>query len=331
MIFLGIETSCDETSVAVYDTYKGIKSSIISSQIDIHSRYGGVVPEIASRNHALKIETVFYEALEKASISVNEIDAIGVTRAPGLIGALFVGVAFAKGLSYVLKIPAIPVNHLAAHVISAEMNQPELKPPYAALVISGGHSHLYYVDKSYNFKLYSHTVDDAAGEAFDKVAKMMNLPYPGGPEIEKLAKKGNADGIKFTVAMKNHKNMSFSGLKTAVLNQINSNNNCAAKEDIAASFQKTLVKTLIEKSEKCIEYFDTDRLVVAGGVACNSYLRDEFFNYFSNKCSVFFPTKYHCTDNGDMVAFAASKFYRLRNFMDYKSIAKDNETRINSI
>lgn len=330
MIFLGIETSCDETAISLFDTSKGILSSIISSQADIHALYGGVVPELASRNHALKIEPVYKKALKDADVKSEDIDAIGVTRAPGLIGSLFVGVAFAKGLAYALKIPVIPVNHIAAHAIAAEINHPELRPPYAALVISGGHSHLYYVDKSYNFKLYSHTVDDAAGEAFDKVAKMMDLPYPGGPEIEKLALKGDPEKITFTVAMRNQKNMSFSGLKTAVLNQIK-NNNSITKGDVAASFQETLVKTLIEKSENCINYFKIDKLVVAGGVACNGYLRDEFYHYFKNRCNIYFPTKYHCTDNGDMVAFAASKFYRLRNFMGYNSNAKDNEPRINSI
>lgn len=331
MIFLGIETSCDETSVAVYDSYKGIKSSIISSQIDIHSRYGGVVPEIASRNHALKMETVFYEALEKASISVNKIDAVGVTRAPGLIGALFVGVSFAKGLSYSLKVPLIPVNHLAAHLISAELTHPELTPPYTGLIISGGHSHIYQVDKSYNFRLFSHTVDDAAGEAFDKVAKMMGLPYPGGPAIENLSQNGNPDAVNFPVAMKAQNNMSFSGLKTAVLNCLNGNKENITNADIAASFQDTLVETLINKSQKALKHFKSDKLVISGGVACNGYLRDKFHEYFKGSCNIYFPSKYLCTDNGDMIAYAAYKFMRLRKFLDIKGTARDNESSINTI
>ncbi|WP_273266867.1 tRNA (adenosine(37)-N6)-threonylcarbamoyltransferase complex transferase subunit TsaD [Flexistipes sinusarabici] len=329
MIFLGIETSCDETSAAVYDSCSGIKSSVISSQIDIHSRYGGVVPEIASRNHALKIETVFYEAIEKASISVSDIDAVGVTRAPGLIGALFVGVSFAKGLSYALKIPLIPVNHLSAHIVSAELTHPELVPPYTGLIISGGHSHIYQVDKSYNFRLFSYTVDDAAGEAFDKVAKMMGLAYPGGPAIENLSTKGNPDAVKFPVAMKAQSNMSFSGLKTAVMNCLNQG--YFTKADIAASFQSTLVQTLINKSQIALKHFNSDKLVISGGVACNGYLRDKFHEYFKDSCDIYFPSKYLCTDNGDMIAYAAYKFMHLRKFLDIKGTARDNESSINTI
>lgn len=331
MIFLGIETSCDETSVAVYDSSFGVKSSVISSQIKIHAHYGGVVPEIASRNHALKIESVFNEAITKADIAVKDIDAVGVTRAPGLIGALFVGVSFAKGLSYALKIPLIPVNHLTAHLISAEITHPGLKPPYTGLIISGGHSHIYQVDKAYNFRLFSHTVDDAAGEAFDKVAKMMGLPYPGGPAIEKLSQEGNPDAVDFPVAMKHQNNISFSGLKTAVMNSFNKKDENITEADIAASFQNTLVNTLINKSRRALNHFESDKLVISGGVACNEYLRKKFREDFKDSCNIYFPSKYLCTDNGDMIAYAAHKFMRLRKFLDITGTAKDNESNINTI
>ncbi len=248
MIILGIESSCDETSLAVYDSEtNSILSTFTSSQAELHSRFGGVVPEVASRNHILNIESLFEQCMAKANITPQDLDAIGVTNAPGLIGALFVGVSFAKALGYALKIPVVPINHLSAHILAAELENEGLEAPYIALIISGGHTHIYDVDRAYNFDLLAKTIDDAAGESFDKVAKMLELGYPGGPLIEKLAREGDADKIKFPIAIKKQSDFfSFSGLKTSVLTQVQAGKESHA--DIAASFQKTVAETLILKT-----------------------------------------------------------------------------------
>ncbi|MCA1927939.1 MAG: tRNA (adenosine(37)-N6)-threonylcarbamoyltransferase complex transferase subunit TsaD, partial [Calditerrivibrio sp.] len=219
MIVCGIETSCDETSVSFFDSRKRSFYSVVSSQIDIHRRFGGVVPEIASRNHTLNIRAVYEDAIKMAGISNRDIDIIGVTYSPGLIGALFVGVSFAKGLSYVLGKPLIGVNHIIAHILSAEIENP-IHPPYLGVVISGGHTHIFKIDSCYNFYLIGRTIDDAVGETFDKIAKFADLPYPGGPELEKLALNGDENKISFPIALKNDTNFSFSGLKTNVINTI---------------------------------------------------------------------------------------------------------------
>ncbi|MGA1847355.1 tRNA (adenosine(37)-N6)-threonylcarbamoyltransferase complex transferase subunit TsaD [Deferribacter abyssi] len=322
MLVLGIETSCDETSMAIYDSKKGIKGSIISSQINLHKKFGGVVPEIASRNHLLKLEDIFLTLLNDTKIDKKDIDLIGVTNTPGLIGSLFVGVAFAKGLAYGLKKPLVPVNHLAAHTLSCEIENPTLKPPYLSFIISGGHTHIYKVDKAYNFYLLSHTVDDAVGECYDKVAKMMNLPYPGGPEIEKLALKGDEYKIKFPVALKNSTNFSFSGLKTAVLNVLEKKEYLL--EDIAASFQFAIFNNFINKLDKIIYKSKIKKILISGGVSANSYLRNKLSTYYSTKgIKLFFPSKRLCTDNGDMIAYTAYKFFNKRKFMGVKETAYD--------
>jgi len=325
VIILGIETSCDETSLAVFDTEKGILASFTNSQIDIHNKFGGVVPEVASRNHILKVEELFSKCMEKAQLTPQNLDIIAVTTAPGLIGALFVGVSFAKALGYALKIPVVPVNHLSAHILAAELEHPELKPPYTALIISGGHTHIYDVDAAYNFELLAKTVDDAAGESFDKVAKMMELGYPGGPLIEALAKEGNEKAVNFPIAMRKENNYSFSGLKTAVMNKINENS--VSPADIAASFQRTVADTLILKTLRVAKETGRKNVVVAGGVACNGYIRDAFAA--QKGFNVFFPSKKLCTDNGDMIAFAAHRFFKLRKFSSLLETAHDRAQHIN--
>ncbi|MCB4205070.1 tRNA (adenosine(37)-N6)-threonylcarbamoyltransferase complex transferase subunit TsaD [Deferribacterales bacterium Es71-Z0220] len=325
MITLGIETSCDETSASIIDSGKNILSAKIFSQADIHKKFGGVVPEVASRNHALKIRPIVEEVINDAKISVNDIDLIGVTNSPGLIGALFVGVSFAKGLSYTLKKPLIPVNHLTAHILSGEIENDDLTPPYAALVISGGHTHLFHVSKSYAFTLISKTIDDAIGETFDKVSKTLGFGYPGGPEIEKNASFGDETKINYPIAMKNELNFSFSGLKTSVINSYNSEK--YTKEDISASFQKIAVDTIIHKIRLASETQKISKLVVAGGVACNGYLRKRLQSELKN-IRVFFPSKGLCTDNGVMVAYTAYQFFNKRIFMGFNSKAFDRDENI---
>lgn len=326
MIVLGIESSCDETSLAVFDSSKReILATFTSSQAELHSRFGGVVPEVASRNHILKLESLFEQCMEKAGITPNDLDAIGVTNAPGLIGALFVGVSFAKSLGYALNIPVVPVNHLSAHILAAELQTPELEPPYLALIISGGHTHIYDVDRTYNFTLLAKTIDDAAGESFDKVAKMLGLGYPGGPAIELLAKEGNDNSIKLPIAIKNRPDFSFSGLKTAVLNKINEGTESHA--DIAASFQKTVAETLTLKTLRQAKALNRKQIVIAGGVACNGYIRKAFSE--KKGYSVFFPSPRLCTDNGDMIAFTAHKFFGRRKFASLDETAHDRMQQIN--
>ncbi len=318
MIICGIETSCDETSVAIYDSKSHNFVSLVSSQVDIHSKFGGVVPEIASRNHAMNIMPIFEEVLKKANIDLNDIDLFGVTRSPGLIGALFVGVSFAKGLAFGLKKPLIGVNHLFAHIVSAEIEN-DINPPYLGVVISGGHTHIYLVDECYNCKLFAKTIDDAVGESFDKIAKFAGLPYPGGPVIEKLALDGDENKIDFPIAMKNELDFSFSGLKTNVINTISSNK--YKLNDIAASFQRVVVDTLVLKIENIVKLTGVDRIVVAGGVACNDYIRKNLPKKLGKTC--YFPSKKLCTDNGDMIAYAAYKLFRKRKFFSNGETAID--------
>jgi len=326
VIILGIESSCDETSLAVYDSEKKeILATFTSSQAELHSKFGGVVPEVASRNHILKLESLFEQCMEEANITPQDIDAIGVTNAPGLIGALFVGVSFAKALGYALKIPVVPVNHLSAHILAAELQHKELKAPYLALIISGGHTHIYDVDESYNFDLLARTIDDAAGESFDKVAKMLGLGYPGGPMIEKLAETGDENKISLPIAIKNRPDFSFSGLKTAVLNKIN--DGTETEQDIAASFQKTVAETLMLKTLRMAKSIGRKKIVVAGGVACNGYIRRAFMA--KTDYEVYFPSPRLCTDNGDMIAFTAHKFFGQRKFASLDETAHDRMQQIN--
>ena len=306
ILTLGIETSCDETAAAVLRDGREILSNVISTQIPVHQKFGGVVPEIASRKHIVNIMPVIDEAISKSGVELSEINQIAVTYGPGLVGALLVGVSAAKTLAYALKIPLIAVNHLEGHIFANFLSSPELEPPFLALVVSGGHSAL-ILQKSYNdFELLGQTRDDAAGEAFDKIARVMNLPYPGGPEIDKLAKVGNADAINFPHAKVSDFDFSFSGLKSAVLNYLNSAKMKGEEinnADVAASFQKAVIVSLVDKTVSAAEKFNLKKIVLAGGVAANSSLEATLRKICDEKnLQFFYPSKILCTDNAAMIA-----------------------------
>lgn len=323
MLILGIESSCDETAAAVVRNGREILSSVISSQIDLHRPYGGVVPELASREHLEKIEPIVKEALERANVGLKEVDAIAVTQGPGLVGSLLVGVSYAKALAYGLDIPFIGVNHIEGHVYSVIFENPSVEYPAFALIVSGGHTNLFYLPEEGVYKVIARTRDDAAGEAFDKVSKMLNLGYPGGPIIEKLAREGDAKKIKFPIAKisDGRPDYSFSGLKTAVARYVRENNiqpilqnESISQEvkDLCASFQDTVVRSLLKSVEKLAEELQPKTLIVAGGVACNGYLR-EASEKLGEKLNlpVYFPSKHLSTDNAAMIA--AAGYFHLKN------------------
>lgn len=306
---LGIETSCDETSAAVLCGDE-LLSNIISSQIELHRRFGGVVPEIASRNHLTAILPVIDQALEKAGITASDIDAIGVTYGAGLVGALLVGVSAAKALAYSLGVPLYAVNHIEAHIAANYISSPDLKPPFLAVVASGGHTGICRVDGRNSFCMLSSTTDDAIGEAFDKVARAVGLPYPGGPEIDKLAKTGEPN-IKFIsdAAMRKTAELSYSGLKTAVVNYLHTKEQRGEQinvPDICASFQKTAVDMLVCRALDAVKRTGIKTIVAAGGVSANSYLRDSLVRGGNALgCSVHIPPMSLCTDNAAMIAVRA--------------------------
>ena len=311
VLILAIESSCDETAAAVVRNGREVLSNIISSQIEIHKLYGGVVPEIASRKHIEKINQVIEEALEEANVTLDDIDAIGVTYGPGLVGALLVGVAAAKAIAYAKKIPLVGVHHIEGHISANYIENKELEPPFACLVVSGGHTHLVRVKDYGEYEILGRTRDDAAGEAFDKVARAIGLGYPGGPKIEKLAKEGNPDAIAFPRAhiADSQYDFSFSGVKSAVLNYINGcemrkeEYNCA---DIAASFQKAVTDVLTENAMRAGEEFGMDKFAIAGGVASNGTLRNAMKEACENKGVKFYhPAPIYCTDNAAMIGVAA--------------------------
>ena len=304
IICLAIESSCDETSVAVVKNGREVLSNIISSQIEIHKKFGGVVPEVASRKHVEAINLVIEEALVKANVSFDDIDIVGVTQGPGLIGALLVGLSAAKGLAYALNKPLIPVNHIKGHIFANFISNKDLEPPFICMVVSGGHTHLINV-KSYNeFEILGKTMDDAIGEAFDKVSRAIGLGYPGGPLIDKMAKEGN-DICKFPRPLFDNYNFSFSGVKTAVINYINKNKDADVK-DICRSFEEAVTDVVVINSEKAINEFKVDKFALAGGVAANSMLREKLAS-MCNKNNVKFykPEIILCTDNAAMIGCAA--------------------------
>ena len=305
---MAIESSCDETSVAVVKNGREVISNVISSQIDMHKKFGGVVPEVASRMHLEVINNIVREALDEAKITIEEIDAIAVTKGPGLVGALLVGISEAKALSYACKKPLIGVNHMKGHICAALITHKELEPPFICLLVSGGHTYLVHV-KGYNdMEVIGKTIDDACGEAYDKVARCLGMNYPGGPEVEKLAKLGNEEAIDFPRVMldKNSYNFSFSGLKTAVLNYLNSKkqkNEEISKEDVCASFQRAVFDVLIYKTERLMKEKNLYKLVVSGGVSANNTLRAEIEKMCEkNNFKSYFPSKILCTDNAAMIA-----------------------------
>lgn len=321
-LILGLETSCDETSAAVIADGRIILSNIISSQVPLHQKFGGVVPEIASRKHIENVMPVVEEALNQAGVKLSDIAAIGVTYGPGLVGALLVGVATAKALSFGANIPLVGVNHLEGHIFANFLGQSELAPPFVALVVSGGHTSLVHVKDYNDFELLGQTRDDAAGEAFDKVARVMNLPYPGGPHIDKLAQLGNPAAINFPRALsaKDSFEFSFSGLKSAVLNYLNSakqrgeNINCA---DVAASFQAAVVEVLVSKTLQAVKTANVKRLVLAGGVAANSQLKARLLHECQYRGIILnYPPPILCTDNAAMIACRAYYCYKAGKLAD---------------
>lgn len=302
---LGIDTSCDETSAAILKDGNEICANIISSQIKIHQPFGGVVPELASRSHLQALPLVVDEALKKAGIGFKDLSGIAVTTSPGLIGCLLVGLSYAKALSYSLQIPCTAVHHLKGHLFSGLLSSGEVYP-FLGLVVSGGHTALYHVKSFDEVICIGQTVDDAAGEAFDKVAKLMGLGYPGGPLIDKLSREGNPDSFQFTRAQvkKGPLYFSFSGLKTAVSRLMAQKPHLA---DLAASFQKEVVGALIEKTELALDRYEAKLLVVTGGVACNSLLRSEALKLGKERnLEVAIPSPLLCTDNGAMIAVVGS-------------------------
>lgn len=310
MNILAIESSCDETAAAVVHNGREVCSNIISSQIDLHKLYGGVVPEIASRKHIEKINQVIEEALKEAEVTLEDIDAVAVTYGPGLVGALLVGVAEAKAIAYARHLPLIGVHHIEGHISANYIEHPDLEPPFLCLVVSGGHTHLVCVRDYGIYEILGRTRDDAAGEAYDKVARAIGLGYPGGPKIDRLAKEGDPDAIPFPRAHIADApfDFSFSGLKSAVLNYING---CQMKgesfrpADVAASFQKAVVDVLVEHSMRAAEEYGMGRFAIAGGVASNSALRESMKNACEKrKLKFYHPSPVYCTDNAAMIGTA---------------------------
>lgn len=315
IITLGIESSCDETSVSVVKNGREVLSNVINSQIAIHKQFGGVVPEIASRNHVEAISEVTKEALEKAEMGFEQIDVVACTYGPGLVGALLVGVAYAKALSFALGKPLVAVNHIQGHIAANYISFPELEPPFVCLVISGGHTHLVEVKDYTEFEILGKTRDDAIGEAFDKVARVMGLPYPGGPKIDALAKQGQPNIVLPHTRFENL-DFSFSGIKTAILNlhhkipDIN-------KADLCASFEKVATDMLEVNTEKALKQCEFKKLALAGGVSANSYIRTRFSKMGEEKgVKVYYPEPILCTDNAAMIASAGYYNYLAGNTAD---------------
>ena len=309
-ITLGIETSCDETACAIVADGRVLMSNIISSQIDIHTSYGGVVPEIASRQHLTDINQCIEEALSQGGVSLQELDLIAVTKGPGLIGALVIGVAAAKALALTTGKPLIGVNHMHGHISSNYLSYPKLEPPFLSLVVSGGHTNLVRVDSYREYRVLGSTRDDAAGEAYDKVARVIGLGYPGGPKIDEAAKSGNPESIHFKRVLleKGSYDFSFSGIKTQVMNYVNSERQAGREisvPDVAAGFQEAVVEVMVEKALYAVKNEGEDRLVMAGGVAANSRLREAMEAACKKEgIELFLPEKPLCTDNAAMIAVA---------------------------
>ena len=306
MIVLGLETSCDETGLAIYDSEQGLRGQVLYSQIQLHAEYGGVVPELASRDHVRKLIPLLDQLLSQCDLSKQELDAIAYTRGPGLMGALMTGALFGRSLAFALNKPAIGVHHMEGHLLAPLLSAQPPQFPFVALLVSGGHTQLMAAHALGEYELLGESIDDAAGEAFDKVAKMLNLPYPGGPQIAKLALQGNPDAFAFPrPLMQQALNFSFSGLKTAVSSQIKAVEGQGREADIAASFQEAVVDTLVKKSIKALKHTGLKQLVIAGGVSVNLRLREKLENSLSGMgAKVYYAEPALCTDNGAMIAFA---------------------------
>ena len=315
-LILAIESSCDETAAAVVKNGREILSNVISSQIDLHTLYGGVVPEIASRKHIEKINQVIEEALSEAQVTLEDITAIGVTYGPGLVGALLVGVAEAKAIAYAAKKPLVGVHHIEGHVSANFIEHPDLEPPFICLIVSGGHTHLVVVKDYGEFEIIGRTRDDAAGEAFDKVARAVGLGYPGGPKVDKTAKEGNKHAVEFPRAKVEGApyDFSFSGLKSAVLNYINHAKMTGQEicvPDLVASFQNAVVESLVSRTVAAAKEYGYDKVAIAGGVASNSALRAEMKKACRKAhLSSYHPSPIYCTDNAAMIGVAAYYEYQ---------------------
>jgi len=327
IVVLGIETSCDETSASIVVNGRKILSNVINSQIDIHTLYGGVVPEIASRCHTEVINQVTKQALKEANMKFQDIDVISCTYGPGLVGALLVGVSYAKGLAYALNKPLVGVNHIEGHIAANYITYQDLKPPFLCLIISGGHTHLVHVKDYCDFEIIGRTRDDAIGEAFDKVARVVGLGYPGGPKVDKLAKDGEPN-IELPKANIENLDFSFSGIKTAVIN-LNHKNPNINKADLCASFEKTATEMLTANTIKAIKQINKiekekiNKVVLAGGVSANSYIRQEFEKIGKEEnLEIYFPELKLCTDNAAMIASAG--YY---NFIE----GKISDLKLNAI
>ena len=325
---LAIESSCDETAAAVVKNGREVLSNVISSQIELHKLYGGVVPEIASRKHIEKINQVIEEALETAKVTLDDLDAVAVTYGPGLVGALLVGVAEAKAISYAKKLPLVGVHHIEGHISANYIENPDLEPSFVCLVVSGGHTHLVKVKEYGVYEILGRTRDDAAGEAFDKVARAIGLGYPGGPKIDRLAKEGNPDAIPFPKAKiaEAPLDFSFSGLKSAVLNYLNGckmKGEPVSEADVAASFQKAVVEVLTEHAIEAVKESGMEKLSLAGGVASNSALRESVAEACrKNGIQFFYPSPILCTDNAAMIGAAAYYEYQkgVRHGLDLNAV-----------
>jgi N6-L-threonylcarbamoyladenine synthase len=330
MLVLGIETSCDETSIAIASGERQILSNIVVSSLHLHKRYGGIVPEIACRHHTELINFVLDKALKRAKIGLNDIDAISVTQGPGLIGALLVGISLAKALSYSLKIPIIPLNHLHGHLYAATINEKQVKFPSIGLIVSGGHTSLVGIKDIGNLKLLGQTRDDACGEAFDKVAKILGLGFPGGPIIEKQAKGGNCEKIKFPRSYlgKDTFDFSFSGIKTAVLYFVEGLKRKKQRlpvADICAGFQKAAFDMLLNKTRACCQNRRAKSLLIGGGVSANRMLRKRLEDLSSDLgIDILFPPKGMSLDNGAMIAGLGCYMYKREKFGNYSFTAQAN-------
>lgn len=330
IITLAIETSCDETSCALIKNGREVISNIISSQIEVHKKFGGVVPEIASRKHVENINIIIQQALDEGNMKFEDIDIVGVTQGPGLVGALLVGVSSAKAISYALDIPLIGVNHIEGHICANYIEHKDLKPPFTCLIVSGGHSYLVQAKDYTEYEMVGRTRDDAAGEAFDKVARSLGLSYPGGPIIDELSTKGNKDAIKFprVYLEKDSYDFSFSGLKTAVLNYLNQKRQKGEEiivEDVAASFQQAVIEVLVEKTIKLAKERRSEIITMAGGVAANEGLRNLMNKRGREEgIKILYPSKILCTDNAAMIGSAAYYNYREGNIADLSLNVRPN-------
>lgn len=330
MICLGIESSCDETAVAIIEDGRKVLANVVSTQIPIHKKFGGVVPEIASRKHLTNISFVVKEALDIANLTFKDINYIGVTYGPGLIGALLVGVAYAKSLAYALNIPIVPTHHIAGHIAANYLTYPELKPPFMSLVVSGGHSHLIYVKDYTDFEIIGKTRDDAVGEAFDKVARVLGLPYPGGPEVSKLAREGKHTYELPKTKFENY-DFSFSGIKTAVINIAHKEGENLRRADLACSFEQTVTDELVHNCMSAMKDLKIDKVVLAGGVSANVVLRDKLQKASKERgYECFVPDFKYCTDNAAMISSAAhynylsGKYYEIEDKLDLNAVANLN-------